>query len=119
MPGVFLSEIILITVAAFIGGFLARTIKFPPVLGYIVSGIVFGVIGKNIFQSYDSLVGLSEIGVSLLLFTLGFEISLDKLKNINKKIFLIGIVQTLAIASLLLPVFVVFNLDLGVSILFA
>src|SRR3989338_6502194 len=88
MPSVFLSEIILITVAAFIGGFLARTIKFPPVLGYIASGIVFGIIGKNIFQSYESLVALSEIGISLFLFTLGFEISLDKLKAINRKIFL-------------------------------
>src|SRR3972149_9368887 len=97
MPGVFLSEIILITVAAFIGGFLARTIKFPPVLGYIASGIVFGIIGKNIFQSYDSLVALSQVGISLLLFTLGFEISLDKLKNLNKKIFLIGIVQALLV----------------------
>lgn len=119
MPGVFLSEIILITVAAFIGGFIARTIKFPPVLGYIASGIIFGIIGKNIFQSYESLVALSEIGISLLLFTLGFEISLDKLKKINKKIFLIGIAQTLLITAFLIPVFFLFNLELKVSILFA
>ncbi|OGH17012.1 MAG: hypothetical protein A3C30_02050 [Candidatus Levybacteria bacterium RIFCSPHIGHO2_02_FULL_40_18] len=119
MPGVFLSEIILITVAAFIGGFLARTIKFPPVLGYIASGIVFGIIGKNIFQSYESLVALSEIGISLFLFTLGFEISLDKLKAINRKIFLIGIAQILLIAAFLLPIFFIFNLDLKVSILFS
>ena len=119
MPSVFLSEIILITVAAFIGGFIARTIKFPPVLGYIASGIVFGIIGKNIFQSYESLVALSEIGISLLLFTLGFEISLDKLKNINKKIFFIGIAQTLLITAFLFPVFFLFNIDLKVSILFS
>src|SRR3989338_9873952 len=119
MPSVFLSEIILITVAAFIGGFLARTIKFPPVLGYIASGIVFGIIGKNIFQSYESLVALSEIGISLFLFTLGFEISLDKLKAINRKIFLIGIAQILLIAAFLLPIFFIFNLDLKVSILFS
>ena len=117
MPSVFLSEVILITVAAFIGGFLARTIKFPPVLGYIASGIVFGIIGKNIFQSYESLVALSEIGISLLLFTLGFEISLDKLRNINKKIFFIGIAQTLLITAFLFPVFFLFNIDLKVSIL--
>lgn len=119
MPSVFLSEVILITVAAFIGGFLARTIKFPPVLGYIASGIIFGIIGKNTFQSYESLVGLSQIGISLLLFTLGFEISLDKLKNVNKKIFLIGIFQTILITAFLLPVFFLFNLALSVSILFA
>lgn len=119
MPGVFLSEIILITVAAFIGGFVARTIKFPPVLGYIASGIIFGIIGKNIFQSYESLIALSQIGISLLLFTLGFEISLEKLKNINKRVFLIGIVQTLLITVFLIPVFLIFNFDLKVSILFS
>ena len=119
MPSAFLSEIILITVAAFIGGFVARTIKFPPVLGYITSGIIFGIIGKSIFQNYDSLIALSEIGLSLLLFTLGFEISLDKLKNTNKKVFLVGIVQILLITAFLVPIFLLFNFDLKVSILFS
>src|SRR3990167_9904176 len=95
MISVFLSEIILITAAAFFGGFTARSLKLPPVLGYIASGIIFGIVGKSFFESYDSLVALSQFGVSLLLFTLGFEISLDVLAKLNKRIILVGILQML------------------------
>lgn len=117
MPVNFLSEIILITIAAFIGGFVARTIKLPPVLGYIVSGVLFGIIGKNFFESYDSLVKLSEFGVSLLLFTLGFEISLDTFKKMNKKIILVGFLQVILVATAITPALVFFGIDLKIAII--
>lgn len=119
MPSVFLSELILIITAAFIGGFLARSLKLPPVLGYIVGGIVFGIIGKNFFASYESLVALSQVGISLLLFTLGFEISLDTLKKIKKKVFIVGISNVVFTAVFLYPLLVFFGLSSNVSILFA
>lgn len=119
MPSVFLSEIILIITAAFFGGFVARSIKLPPVLGYITSGVIFGIIGRNFFESYESLVSLSQVGVSLLLFTLGFEISLDVLKKINKKILLVGILQVLSVALIIFPLLLFFNLDAKVAILFS
>ncbi|HCE31500.1 MAG: hypothetical protein A3C27_00830 [Candidatus Levybacteria bacterium RIFCSPHIGHO2_02_FULL_39_36] len=113
----FLSELILIVIAAFLGGFIARSLKLPPVLGYIVSGIIFGAIGKDFFDSYDSLLALSQIGISLFLFTLGFEISLDTLKKLNKRIFLIGILQILILSAIALPLLLMFGLELRFSIL--
>lgn len=118
MSGSFLSEIILITVAAFIGGFVARTIKFPPVLGYIASGIVFGIIGKNIFHNYDTLTILSQVGVSLLLFTLGFEISIEKLIKIDKKVFFVGLLQILLTSLSAFILFRLFNIAIPVAIFF-
>ncbi len=118
MPA-FLSEIIIIIIAAFLGGFVARTIKLPPVLGYIVSGIVFGIIGRNFFQEYEALQSISEFGVSLLLFTLGFEIPLDIIKKIDKKIFIVGIIQILLCVGVYVPIFtLLFGIALNVSILF-
>lgn len=114
-----LSEVILIITAAFIGGFAARSIKLPPVLGYITSGIVFGIIGRGFFDSYNSLVSLSSLGVSLLLFTLGFEISLDVFKKVSKKTILIGILQVLFTAMVFLPIFTIFKFSFQVSLLFA
>lgn len=119
MPSVFLSEIILITIAAFVGGFIARTVKLPPVLGYIVSGVIFGIIGKSFFESYDSFVTLSQFGVALLLFTLGFEISLDSLLKINKRVIIVGILNVVIVAILLFPLLLFFGLKENVAILFS
>lgn len=119
MPNQFLSELIFLVVAAFVGGFTARSFKLPPVLGYIVSGIAFGVIGKNLFASYESLVALSEIGVALLLFTLGFEISLDRLRKINKKVFLVGILNVVLVSLFLFPLLSFFGVQQNVAILFS
>lgn len=114
-----ISEIILIVIAAFIGGFVARTIKLPPVVGYVVSGIIFGVVGRNFLTSFDSIFALSEIGVSLLLFTLGFEVSLETIKRINKKILLAGIFQVCFTALALFPALLLFQFPIPVAILFS
>ncbi|HVZ12678.1 MAG TPA: cation:proton antiporter [Patescibacteria group bacterium] len=119
MSGSFLSDILLIIIAAFLGGFSARTFRLPPVLGYIISGVVFGIIGKNIFQNYDSLVALSQVGISLLLFTLGFEISIDTLIKTNKKVFLVGIAQVVLTALVFFPILRIFGFSDAGSFLFA
>ena len=116
MTSVFLSEIILITTAAFVGGFTARSLKLPPVLGYIASGIIFGIIGKSFFESYNSLLALSQFGVSLLLFTLGFEISLDVLAKLNKRIILVGGFQMIFCALALFPLLLFFSFEANTSI---
>lgn len=119
MPAHFLNELILIITAAFTGGFLARTLKLPPVLGYIASGVLFGALGKNIFSSYDSLLTLSQIGVTLLLFTLGFEVSPRTIGRIHKKVFFLGVLQVLLTPIVFLPILLMFHLSLSVSILFS
>jgi len=114
-----LYEVVFIVIAAFIGGFIARALRFPPVVGYIVSGIVFGAIGKSLITSYESLFHLSEIGVTLLLFTLGFEISLDIIRKISKKILLAGVLQIIITALVLVPLLMVFNFGIQVSVFFS
>lgn len=117
MPSDFLSEIILITIAAFVGGFVARTLKFPPVLGYIISGIIFGIVGKNFFESFEFIQTLSEFGVSLLLFTLGFEISIDSLKKIDKKVVVIGLAQVTLVTALMWGILLLFRVEPAVAFL--
>lgn len=119
MPSSFLGELLLIITAAFIGGFIARSLKFPPVLGYIVSGVLFGVLGRNIFHSYASLVDFSQIGVSLLLFTLGFEISIDSLRKTSKRVFLVGVTQVLLTTLVFIPLFLATGENIQVSFLFS
>lgn len=119
MPLSLFNEIILLIIAAFIGGYAARSLSFPPVLGYLASGIFFGTIGAHLFPSYSSLVQLSQVGVALLLFTLGFEISFDSLKKINKRVILAGILQIFTTALFFIPLFLLFGMDFRISILFS
>lgn len=119
MQADFINEIILVVIAAFIGGFVARTIKLPPVVGYLVSGIIFGIVGKSFLTSFDSIFSLSEVGVSLLLFTLGFEMSIETLRRINKKILLAGVLQVCITAVALFPLLLLFKFALPVAVLFS
>jgi len=119
MHASFINEIIILVIAAFIGGFAARTVKFPPVVGYLISGIIFGIVGKSFIPSYESLFSLSQVGVSLLLFTLGFEISFSTLMRVNKKIVLASIFQILITSALVFPILLLFHFSLQIALLFA
>lgn len=114
-----INEIVLIVIAAFIGGFGARSIKLPPVVGYLVSGILVGFIGKQFITSFESLFSLSEIGVSLLLFTLGFEVSIDYIRRINKKILLAGGLQILLTAFFVFFLLLIFRFAPATALLFS
>lgn len=119
MHASFINEIILLVVAAFLGGFIARSIKLPPVVGYLVSGILFGVVGRNFIPSYQNLFELSQVGISLLLFTLGFEVSLKTLTRVSKKVIGIGILQIVLTSFLILPILLLFHFSFQIALLFS
>ncbi len=78
------SDIIIIVVAALIGGILAHGLRQPLVLGYILAGVLVGphTGGVTVSKVHDIEL-LAEIGVALLLFALGLEFSLKKLKPVR------------------------------------
>lgn len=115
----FISEIITLIIAAFLGGFIARTIKLPPVVGYLASGILFGAFGKAFIPSYQSLFDLSSIGISLLLFTLGFEISLKTFRRMSRKIIIAGLLQVILTTIVIFPILLIFQFSLQIAFLFA
>src|SRR5213596_1147764 len=70
------TDLTLVLVAALAGGFLAQRLAQPLIVGYIVAGIVVGPFtgGLTVVNVHD-IEQLAEIGVALLLFSLGFEVS--------------------------------------------
>ena len=83
-------EIIIIVIAALAGGFIAKLLKQPLIIGYILAGIVIGPYsGGIIVGNTHDIEMLAEIGVALLLFALGLEFSLKELKPV-RRIALIG-----------------------------
>ena len=84
------TDLILLVVTAFFSGLLMQRLGQPLILGYILTGIMFGpYTGGFALTSVNEIELLAEIGVALLLFALGLEFSLKDLKPV-KKIALIG-----------------------------
>jgi CPA2 family monovalent cation:H+ antiporter-2 len=103
-----ISTLLLVFSAAIIGGAIAKMLKQPMLLGYIAAGILFG----NVFPWMTDaafLKGIGDVGVTLLLFTLGVEFSFHRLKK------LMGTVAWAAIAQIVLCIFLflLFTMFLG------
>ena len=84
------ADIVLIVLAALVGGLIAQRLKQPLILGYLLAGILIGPkTGLVTVTDIHDIELLAEIGVGLLLFALGLEFSLKKLQPV-RKIALIG-----------------------------
>jgi len=83
-------DIAIITVAALLGGLLAHRLRLPILLGYIVAGIVVGPnTGGPTVVHFEDVEVLADIGVALLLFTVGLEFPVERLAPV-RRIALIG-----------------------------
>jgi len=79
------SDLILVVLAGLIGGLVARRLNQPLILGYILAGIVVGpYTGGITVADVDRIENLAEIGVALLLFSLGLEFSLKQILPIKR-----------------------------------
>ena len=84
------ADIALILVAGLLGGLLARKLGLPLLVGYIVAGVLVGpnTAGPTVVEIHEIEL-LAEIGVALLLFALGLELSFKDLGPV-RRIALIG-----------------------------
>ena len=73
-----------------------------PVLGYLFAGVVMGQLG--LFRDVSEIEKLSELGVLFLLFEMGLELSIDKLKRLAKYAFGLGSLQMLLTTAAFLAV---------------
>lgn len=94
-----ITTLILVFSAAIIGGMTARLIRVPMLLGYITAGVIFG----NVFPRVTDITllkSMGDIGVTLLLFTLGVEFSFNRLKK------RLGSIVWASVAQLVLSIFI-------------
>ncbi len=72
---------------------LFRLIKLSPILAYLIGGIIVGPWGMAFITDITSVFKLAELGVILLLFVIGLEISPRRLSALKNKIFIDGGIQ--------------------------
>jgi len=62
--------------AAFAAGFLATLIRMPPLVGYLAAGYALSALG---YSATPTLYALADVGILLLLFTVGLKLRLQTL----------------------------------------
>jgi Kef-type K+ transport system membrane component KefB len=92
MESAFLQHLGLIVVGAAVCGLAARALKLPSIIAYLIAGLILGP-WTGWVEGSGSLALISEVGIVLLLFLVGLELSLDKIKGVGRVVLLAGLVQ--------------------------
>lgn len=91
--GGILRDLIVLYGMAMLIAFLLRKAKQPMVVGYLVTGAVAGPYGLRLISDTSAVELLAEVGVALLLFTIGLELSLKKLARMRQLVLGAGSLQ--------------------------
>ena len=88
-------QFMLVIVTATVLAMIARQLKQPVLLAYLVTGLVLGPVLLDIVGETSALTLMSELGLGFLLFLVGIEMNLDEIKEILKPISIIAVGQTI------------------------
>ena len=90
----FFSIGIIIILATFLG-YISKLLRQPLIPAYIIAGVILGPLGLGFIHDSESLKSLSEIGIAFLLFIVGLEIDLKKLKTVSTVSIFGGLLQVI------------------------
>lgn len=79
---------------------VARRLHFPPILSYILVGIIVGPGGFSLIQDESNIRFLAEFGIVFLLFTIGLEFSIAQMRAMRKIVFGLGTLQVVVTGAL-------------------
>jgi CPA2 family monovalent cation:H+ antiporter-2 len=88
-----LALVLLYLVAAVAGVVLCRLAKLPPMLGYLAVGVLIGPNATALAKDTPGVSTLAEFGVVFLMFVIGLEFNLPKLRSMRKLVFGLGLSQ--------------------------
>ena len=86
---------LLYLLAAVLGVTLFRWLKLPPMLGYLTVGVVIGPHALALSKNAEGVRHLGEFGVVFLMFVIGLEFNLPKLRSMRRHVFGLGLLQVL------------------------
>jgi len=79
---------------------LFRRLHLPPILGYLIVGVVIGPRAAGLVPETEAQRLLAEFGVVFLMFSVGLEFSLPQIMNMRRTVFGLGGAQVAAIVVL-------------------
>jgi CPA2 family monovalent cation:H+ antiporter-2 len=81
MSFLILEKLIILLAAAILIIFFSHKVKIRPVVGFLLTGILIGPGGFSLVQDTETIDVMAEIGVVMLLFMIGLEFTLERLRT--------------------------------------
>lgn len=106
-----LEPVLILLAAAVLVVVVFRSLKLPPLLGYLIVGVAIGPHAASWINTTDDVRNLAEIGVVFLMFSIGLEFSLPKLVTMRRIVFGLGAAQVAL--TILVVMGVAVSLDVG------
>ena len=78
---IFIRDIVIVLVVAFLGGSVARRFGYPAAMGELVAGVIIGPFALGFVEYSDTLVTFAELGAIILLFYIGLDTDIAMLKR--------------------------------------
>ncbi len=104
----FLRDLGLILIGAAVLALAARLLRLPLILAYLAAGLALGPV-SGLLASSDALETIAEAGIVLLLFLVGLELTIDRIRSVGGRAALLGVAQI----ALTLPGALVLSVALG------
>jgi CPA2 family monovalent cation:H+ antiporter-2 len=111
-----LQDVVIIIGLSVAAVYIFRKIQLPGIVGYLITGAVAGPHGIALIGAREDVEVLAEIGVVVLLFTIGLEFSLNQLWRIREQVLLGGTFQVFATGGLATLIATQFGVPLGEAI---
>ena len=112
IEGGLFTDLVVIFAAAAGGGLAARLLRLPALLGYIALGILIGPDVLEFVDDPERVETFANLGVILLLFAIGIEISFREIYQLTRVVVGAGVIQIVLTASAVYPLGL-YVLDLG------
>lgn len=96
----FLLQVLVLLAAAMILGAIMERLRQSAMVGYLLAGVVFGPDAVNVVPDYDRVNEIAQLGVALLMFSIGLEFSLEKLKRLGTRTLIAGTLQIVGTIAL-------------------
>ena len=91
----FVRDFALIMVAAAVALILFRLIRQPPILGYLLAGLLVGpfALQGRFVQDTETVSLVAEVGLVVLLFAIGVEFGWERIRKVGLRVVLIGALE--------------------------
>ncbi len=91
----FLKQLLIVLSATIAIVFVFQKLRLPTIVGFLLAGLIIGPHGLGLIEGFAQVEILAEIGVALLLFTIGIEFSLAALFSVQRRVLWAGVLQVL------------------------
>jgi len=114
----FLRQLIIVLAATISIVFVFQKLRLPTIVGFLLAGVIIGPNGLQLITSLSQVETLAEIGVVLLLFSIGLEFSFETIVSVQRRVIWVGLLQVGLTILFVLVLIRFFGLSIEIGIFY-